>query len=167
MRIFFVLFLWIAMIGGLTLYMHDRDAHAPVAATAVKLSAAEGKYSVEVTPTFSAEPDPFALVSDRDAAAALTVTLRGREILARNDDVRPGVPILVDDIEGLVAGDNELLLEASPPNSEADQRHFVQLRVLKDGLPAAEETFWSEGGATVSGTLHFSLRETEGDANAH
>lgn len=167
MRIPFVILVWIVLVGGLSLYMRHRDAHAPVAGPGVTLDIAEGRYALEVTPTFSAEPDPFALASDEGDSPAIAVRMRGREIVKAGDAVRPGVPIRVDDVQGFVAGDNEVLVEASPPGGETEQRHFVHVRILRDGLPVAEETFWSEGGARVSGALRFSLLGSAEDEHGH
>lgn len=167
MRIPFVVLIWVVLVGGLSLYMRHRDAHTPVAGAGVTLNLAEGRYALEVTPTFAAESDPFALASDTGDSPAVAVRMRGREIVRAGDAIRPGVPIRVDDVQGFVAGDNEVLVEASPPSDDAERRHFVHVRILRDGLPVAEETFWSEGGARVSGALRFSLREGTEDEHGH
>lgn len=155
-RIPFVILIWLVLVGGLTLYMDHRDSRPVAARTAAALDMAGGRYSVEVTPSFAAEADPFALaIGDAAETSALSVTLRGRDLLSLAGGNEPGVPLEIANVEGVTAGDNEILLRAAPPPDAPSRRHFVQVRVLRDGLPLADETFWSEGGARVEGVLRF------------
>jgi hypothetical protein len=167
-RLGLVFLAWIVFVGGLGLYMHRRDAGRTSARAAVTLPPAAGRYTVEVTPTFRARPDPFALRTETSGdAPALRLRLDTREILHLTDGVEAGRPVVVEDLEGLVEGPNELYLEASPPTDETARRHFVQLRVLRDGRTVAEEVFWSEGGAQVAGSLRFVLAPPAEDDHEH
>ena len=157
-RIGLVIAIWMVFVGGLGLYMRQRDAGASEGPTVIRLETAAGQYAVEVTPSFAAAPDPFALqIDEQDAGAALVVRLGEREILRVTDHVEGGKPLRIEDVEGVVVGMNEVLVEASPPTDQADRRHFVLLRVLRDEAAIAERTFWSEGGAKVAGSLRFEI----------
>mgnify|MGYP006306966333 CR=1 FL=1 len=156
----------ILFLSGVTWYMSSRNLGKSGESNAVELQAAEARYDLEVTPTFSAKRDPFALrTDDREEEAALSVRLGDREILAVKQDAPAGQPIVVHHIEGLVRGWNELYLQAAPPADAYGVRHFVHMRLLRDGAPVAEKTFWSDGGALVAGSVKFRVEEAEGEAD--
>lgn len=155
-RIPFVILVWALLLGGMTFYMRHRDGRrrAMAAPTARTADRAEGTFSVEVTPTFPVEADPFALRTDADRGdAGLVVLLNGRDLLRRSDGGEPGEVIRLDGVAGFAVGANEVRVEAYPPEEPGDRRHFVQVRVLRNGAPLADDTFWSEGGAAVTGSL--------------
>lgn len=166
-RILLVIVIWIVFVGGLAVYMRHREASAVGGPKTIVLKAAAGNYTLEVTPTFSAAPDPFALqVDEAKPAAALVVRLDTTELLRLSDTVEKGKTLRVEKIQGLVEGENEIFLQASPPTGEG--RSFVQLRLLRDETPVAEEVFWSEGGLQVTGSLRYTIRpDTSEDHDDH
>lgn len=157
-RIALVLAIWIVFAGGFGLYMHKSGTAPEVAHGRAQLQAARGSYTIEITPTFSASPDPFVLQDTKGkTAAVLLLRIGEREILRLTDNVEVGKPVRLEGVEGLVDGTNELFLEVNPPVEESDRRHFVQVRVLRDNAAIAEQVFWSEGGARVTGGLRFKI----------
>lgn len=152
MRFAIVISVWIVFLGGLALYMNQRG-EAPEART-FEQAEADGVFALEITPSFDAEPDPFALnVDDSTDSAALQVRLAGDEVFRGGDSVIAGRPILVRPIEGLTLGKNEFYLEASPPMDDGGRSHAVRVRVFRDDRVFFERTFWSEPGGRVAATF--------------
>lgn len=140
----------VVILGGLQLYMRNRPSR-PEAALLIAETAAQGQYSLDITLTFDAGPDPFAL--DPDAAPSLLVLLRGAEVLRREDAVATGAVITVSDVQGLVQGANEFFVVAAPQDRSQPVARAVRVRVLRNGQPLAEQTIWSEPGEIVEGTV--------------
>lgn len=163
MRPVAALLIWIVLVGGLWAYMNTRGSIREAAS--FKPTVARGSFQLEVTPTFSAEPDPFALQTDDETKApALTVRVNGLEVLRLSGDVAEGVPIRVEPLKGLVEGRNELYVEASPPIHAVGKSHAVRVRILRDGEVLASHSFWSEPGSKISTTFPVELETTSGGA---
>lgn len=137
------------ILGGLSLFMSRREMVS--AEAAIETVPAAGKFSVDVTLSFTAAAvDPFAVATEAGGRAPLLkVRLNGQELLNAASAPPAGEPILIDDAAGVVVGTNEFLIEADPPLAEANRAHAVRLRVLRDGRPIAEKTAWSEPGARL------------------
>jgi hypothetical protein len=139
-----------AILGGLQLYMRTRPQPAGRQA-GVAEHMAEGHFSVELTLTFDAGPDAFAV--DLADAAALLVRLRGREILRRSEAIAAGQQLRVDDVAGVVSGHNEFYVQATPRDAVAAVSRAVRVRILRDGHPIADQTLWAEPGEVVQGAI--------------
>ena len=63
MRIVWAAVIWVIFTGGLMSYMVQRGSGTPAPTEGIKTEAARGVYTLSVTATFTAEPDPFALES--------------------------------------------------------------------------------------------------------
>lgn len=159
-RIALTLLIWIAFPGLVVLFFRHRDAARHTAAPPARLQTAPGTYGIELTTSFDAQADPFALrTSDADVPAALLVRLGNREILRKAEGIQAGTPIRIEPIPGLVTGANELHIQATPPVADTTQRHLVHVLLLRDGMPSGETFLWSEGGAQTSGSFRFVLPE--------
>ncbi|MDX9973601.1 MAG: hypothetical protein RBU21_11510 [FCB group bacterium] len=162
---------WLVCVGGVAFYMHARDAwredHQAIAAAAPE--AAVRRYDLELTLTFDAQPDPFALVTTESSAApVVSVQLNGAPLVALSEGIAPGKPWLQENIQGVVEGNNELLVEATPPLTDEESRHALRLRVLSQGGAVADQTFWSQGGEKLVGVLPFEVKHhDEEDASGH
>ena len=160
MRIALTALIWLIMVGGLTLYIQQRDRRLPPAIQAPVVEAASREdYLLEITPTFSPVPDPFALQGDPSAAASLVVRTGERELFRSEQALPAGKPIAVPAVTGLVVGHNELYLQASPPASEALLDHAVRVRLLQGARVVFDQTLWGVSGATVAGTIPFTLEK--------
>jgi len=157
---------WLLCLGSVTLYMNMReDARDSIAAQpALALQSAHARYDLEVTLTFRAEADPFALNTNA-ASDAGSISLNGVGILELAEVADPGVPWRAQ-LEGVVAGPNELFVQATPPGGYG-MSHAVRVRLIKNGVPMREKTFWSEGGGGILGTLHFDLKQDGEDGHDH
>jgi hypothetical protein len=158
MRIALTALIWLVMIGGLSLYIQQRDRRLASAAplSAVETAAAED-YRLEITPTFAPQPDPFALHGDPSAAATLVVRAGARELFRSEQALPAGRTVTVHPSAGLVVGRNELYLRASPPLGEALMDHAVRVRLLQGSREVFDETLWGPGGANVAGAIAFTL----------
>jgi hypothetical protein len=141
------------ILGGLQLYMLYRPQRSHVASHEAEQAAA-GRFQVELTLTFDAGPDEFAL--DQSDAPALLVQLRGRDVLRRREPLAAGEQIVVD-VTGLVAGRNEFFVQATPRDVGASLARAVRVRVLRDDVPLADQTLWSEPGEIVQGAIEVEL----------
>jgi hypothetical protein len=169
MRPLIAVVIWVVLVGGLVLFVQSREAVET--AQSFRLVPVQGTYALEITPTFAAEPDPFALrVEDEEQPSALTVKLNGKEVLRLTDRVDAGASIRVEPLRGLVEGGNELYLEANPPTKEAGRSHAVRVRVLRDGIPLSDRSFWSGQGSKIATTLRVNTipgGQQEEDGHAH
>lgn len=156
-RILFSLVVWAALAGGLWLYMKQRDARPVESPRGRAAVAATDEFALELTPTFTPVPDPFALAGDGENAGALSARLRGRDLvgLEAAGAAGAGAPVRVDKLPGVVRGMNEIAVAASPPNEDVSRRNFLQARVFRNGVPVAERTFWADAGARVEGVVGF------------
>ena len=162
MRITLSLFVWLVFVGGLVLYMQTRGVTLQATGPGVEIQAAEGNYGLEITTTFTVEPDPFGLQTDEgEEQPALVVKLGEREILRKTDILEAGIPLRVEPLQGLVEGTNEIYLEASPPLEQIDKSNGVRVQVFQGGQSIAEHTFWSVSGQKVADTMRFTLAPSQ------
>jgi hypothetical protein len=152
MRPILALLLVVAILGGVQAYM-TFQASLPAARPVQQIEAkAEGVFTADVTLTFDAEPDVFSL-----EPTSVLVLFRGTELLRKDATVKAGTPLLISDIPGMAEGRNEFYVKATPPEDETDQSRAVRVRVLRDGIPVAEHTLWSEPGTPVEGAVQIDV----------
>jgi hypothetical protein len=167
MRFFLTALIWLIMFGGLSLYIYQRDRHAPEPIQAPVRQAVAGEdFTLEITPTFSPEADPFALQGNTEAGASLLVRT-AEQVLFRGEALEPGVPVRVNPVPGLIEGRNELYLQAQPPLGESSRDHAVRVRLLQDSRVVVDETLWGRSGANVAGTMPFTLAEMAEEHHDH
>ena len=122
------------------------------------------RFSVEVTLTFDAGPDAFALnLSD---APSVLVQLRGTDLLRRQDAVAAGDQLLIEDVSGIVTGNNEFFVQVTPRDLTSPVARAVRVRVLRDEMALADETLWSEPGEVVRGAVVVAVPEWAGAESA-
>lgn len=156
-RIAAVLFLWIVVFGGLNLYMKRFEARQSANVPVFRQVQSESFYALEVTATFKVQPDPFSLRTENSSdPAALSVRIGEREIL-RRAEVEAGVPVRVKPVPSMVLGTNEFFVEANMPLELTGKNLALQIKLIRDGLPVAEKTMWSEGGNRIAGTFSVNL----------
>jgi hypothetical protein len=144
-------------VGGLALYMNQREEAAAI--REFQALEAQGVYRLEITASFDAESDPFALdIDDTTNPSALLVRLRGEEILRREEGVKAGSPIVVSPVEGLTVGRNEFYMEASPPLDLAERSHAVRVRIFRDETALLDRTLWTEPGVRLATAFEIDIR---------
>ncbi len=166
MRFFLVFTIWVIIVGGLWSYISHRDGKRlrTKAPTPVDLTV-EGHFSIEITPTFSTEKDPFALTTTDTSAVPLIIKLNGKALVLDVEEVQRGQTIRLDNVTGILAGHNEIYINASPPLAENSLEHGVRLKVFEESATVIDETLWASQGALVSGTVSFSHLQQKEDAH--
>ena len=160
MRFVLAALIWLILVGGLSLYIHERDRRAPAEIRTPTTEAAPMEdFTLEITPTFATEADPFSLHGDT-AAATMVVRLGERELFRSEQSLPAGVTVSVHPVAGLATGLNELFLKAGPPLSEAQMDHAVNVRLLQGSRVVFDETVWGRSGANVAGTVSFTITGT-------
>jgi hypothetical protein len=160
MRIVLAVFVWVALIGGLATYMQAREHVKP--AVKHEFRHATDRYDLEITTTFSMEPDPFALRTDDAAPPALVVKLNGMEVLRRTDRVESGDPIRLENLPGVMQGTNEVYLEANPPLEKQSGSYAVRVRLFRDQETLLDRSLWSEPGGRISSAVPVTVEAPKG-----
>ncbi len=163
MRFILSLLIWVVFVGGLYLYTTGRDrSSARISAAPAPIEKEAAPIRLELTPTFSAQEDPFALKTNKQSEP-FEIRLNGSIVPVENLALTRGKTIIIDDISAVSGALNELFVKASPPVSESSLGHGVRVRLLSRGGALADETIWSSGGGLVSGTVSFSTGGQSGD----
>lgn len=167
MRFALVALIWLVLVGGLTLYMQERDRHqAPRIAEPVTQAAPVEAYTLELTPSFATATDPYALTGEPGAEATLLARLGARDLYRSDRPLTAGVTVSVHPVPGLVLGHNEIYLRAVPPPGEALD-HALRVRLLQGGRVILDQTLWGEKGANVSGSVPFTLKPAAEAEHGH
>ncbi len=166
MRFLLVVAIWMVIVGGLWTYVAQRDQKRemikpPVAADI----SVDGQFSIEVTPTFSIEDDPFALTTSPTDSASLEVRLNGMTIDVGQSEILRGQVIRMDGVDGVLAGHNEIYVSASPPVSESGMEHGIRVKFFDASSLLVDETVWAEQGGRVSGSVSYHHSQPEEDSH--
>lgn len=168
MRFLLVVTVWVVIVGGLWSYVTQRDHRRGqvVAAVPADLSV-EGRFAIEITPTFSVEEDPFALTTSDTSAPPLALKLNSSEIAIGAAEILRGQTIRLEKVEGVLAGHNEIFVTGSPPLTENTLEHGIRVKLFDEGGLLVDQTVWAEQGALVSGTITFSRLQSEEGRHDH
>ena len=167
MRFIFSLLIWLIIVGGLWAYTSYRDSAIPPAASTVPLvdHTVDERVTIELTPTFDLEEDPFALRTEDQPSASIELKLNGRPVALPKEPVRHGMALRMDGIAGLLTGHNEVFVQASPPLAESGLEHGVRVKILTTHGVIGDRTVWSSGGALVSGSFGFTYQPGKEEAH--
>ncbi len=167
MRFFLTIIIWIVILGGLFIYSRQRElAEARVQIQRPAITEARDAYTLQLTPTFSVESDPFALEIEEDTSSGVKLSLNGTPLPVAAKKLQRGVPWKLEGVDGLVMGNNEIYIQASPPLTEGSLEHGVRVQLLGSGAVVVDRTIWSNQGSLVSGTIHFQLEEEAHEGHA-
>lgn len=162
MRFILVLAIWIIIVGGLWSYIAQRDAAREQITQSSPINlAAKGTFTLEITPTFSTESDPFALTSSEVQATSFTLRLNGTSLTNEVENLERGQSVYYPHVVGMLEGHNEIYIEASPPLSESSLEHGIRLKLFKDDRLIVDKTIWAEQGALVVGTISYTNTQTK------
>jgi hypothetical protein len=118
-------------------------------------------YRLELTPTFDAAVDPFAVrAGPEDDAPRLLVRYAGADLLRSSDDLRRGEPVVLESVElrGALA---ELFVQASPSEEDARRACGLRVRLIReDGIECDDQTVWADAGTPLSVALRVKLTPT-------
>ena len=162
MRPLIALVVAVIILGSVEAYVQFHKSLPKPQAVQSRFQLAEGKFSVDLTPTFEARPDEF----DLDPASVL-VELHGKELFRSRDVVKQGEPIVIDEVPGVAEGSNSFYIKVAPGNQGSSAMRAVRVRVLRDGQSVAEQTLWSEPGAPVEGVVEVLVPRSRQAAHPH
>lgn len=166
MRFFLTACIWIIIVGGLWLYTQQRQkAEAVLERSEPQLVLLEQQWDLLLTPTFGVEPDPFALQVTDEPDTPFELRINGEPLPVAAASLQRGVPVRVTGVTGLVAGQNEIFVQASPPLEESGRSHGIRVQLSRGNTSQLDQTIWATEGALVMGTLNFALTaqgDTEG-----
>jgi len=168
MRFFFCALIWLVIVGGLWSYTGFRDAglsKTPPVARAVQQVV--GHFSLEITPTFSIEKDPFALQTDHQAPASFEVRLNGERLDVPQEGIKRGEVIKIPALSRLLVGFNEIYVKGSPPVAESSLSHGLRVVLTDRGHLVVDRTIWGGDGTLVSGTINFKFSPVEEGGHDH
>lgn len=162
MRFILIALFWVVLVGGVWIYTSSKSTPPSLSPVREVTSVAAGHdYSIRATPTFSAEKDPFALEEDSEGSIPIEIHLNGVRLPVNADTLGRGEQIGWDSVKGVLVGQNEIYVKASPPVAESHLDHGVRLVVLQDQILIADKTIWGTKGALVSGTFIFAVEQDE------
>ncbi len=155
MRPLIALIVAAVVLGSVSLFIKHQsrilvEKAAPRASQVVK-----GRLDVEITLTFDAGPDAFALQGTD--APSLIVEHLGNAILSRTDEITAGKPITISDIANIEQGGNSFVVRCTPQDKDPEVAHAIRVRVLRDGQPIADESIWSAPGEPCEGIVEVEL----------
>lgn len=174
MRLLGVALIWAVIAGalGLFLVMRDRPVQPEIVLEETVHVAPQQEsnatgYALEITPTFTPAPDPYALPDDPVSRSGLVVSLNGHVLYTYDGGGAFPGSIVLQPAPGLGPGVTEYLVEAAPPLGEEGmpQQQAVRMRLLRHGTAVAEQTLWSEPGGVVRGTFRVEPATPEEDAH--
>jgi len=186
MRILLALSVMVILPGVVLAYLGFQATIPPVKAPPPVIEKAAGRFDVELTLTFDVAVDEFDL-----ERRSLVVALGKQLLLESSQPVKAGQPLLIKDVKGMAAGRNTIVVKAGvaeEPSATAavgDDDGFggfsleepaaakpvesvalyraMRVRVLRDAVPIASETIWSEPGAAVQGVFDLTVPAAPGD----
>lgn len=159
MRFIAIIIIWVVLIGGLKLFLNHRQALIPM--QTLTRNHATGQYRLELTSTFTAKEDPFALqVTENSTSSAVVIQLGGKNLFPANRSIEAGKALEITPLPDLVVGLNEFYIEANPPTDQAQQSQALRLRLFQDDHLIDQKSFWSEPGGRLAGTFTVTIAET-------
>jgi hypothetical protein len=158
MRFIAIIIIWVVLIGGLKLFLGHRQALVPLQSQI--RNQVTGDYRLDLTSTFTAQEDPFALnVDQTESTSAVVIQLGGQDIFPKNKTIEAGKVLNVRDLPDLVLGRNEFYIEVNPPTDQAQKAQAVRLRFFQGDQLMQQKSFWSEPGERLAGTFTVTIAE--------
>lgn len=147
----------------------DRIRPEPIQITRQQSS---GKFDLRVITTFAAVGNDF-------GSPALSVKFRGRMLIERFESIVAGHVVEVRDVEGIVVGPNEFLVQVTPveeltdtnsgafsldsPTSDAQENESiaraVRVEILRDGAIVESQLIWSSSQGPFGELVRIDVRE--------
>jgi hypothetical protein len=81
--------------------------------------------------------------------------------------MKAGKPVSGAPAPDVRVGRNEVFVQANPPEAALSRTHAVRLRVLRDGEPVAERTFWTEPGTPLSERFSLEVPAAQESGDGH
>ena len=154
MRIFLATFLTIFILFGTYGYTKFTDSirHQTVE---VLPEYDDSQWSLSIDRTCECVPDPD-LGTD-----ALVVQFKGNDVVRSSKNIPPEQAVLIENLEGVEQGDNEILIEATlatleTANTSSRGPQAIRIRLRRGRKNFSEETIWIEAEETeLIESVHF------------
>ena len=124
-------------------------------AVEIQVDYAQGKFSLEIDRSFDCQGDPIF------GTESLKVLFKGETVFSELEPIDSGQPVVIENLEGVEAGENEIFVAANqkPP---AASLGAMKITVKRNGVEIAEQLITSEPGLTaVGGPVAFSIGDTK------
>jgi len=167
MRFLLVALLWLVIMGGLRQYFAEHQSKAVVPSVSNAPAHASGSYRLALTPTFSVEPDPFALQTDTVKDTGVIIRINGQPLSLGDNTLREGKVLFFEGRSGVNQGNNDIFVQASPPVAESGRSQGLRVQLFVDETALLDTTLWSAEGALVSGTVPFAVPMSKEAAHDH
>ncbi|WP_027182721.1 hypothetical protein [Desulfovibrio inopinatus] len=150
MRIVLVLVLWIAILGGVAVFL-GRPGNGPQLGEQ-STEAVDMAFSLELTSTFDSAGDVFGEDEGRNGGVSIQ---NGKYIVTGVGPLEAGIPMQIQDLGPMHVGDNEIYVSVRPVADSGVVVHALRLRVWQGHGILAETTLWDDGGENVDGIIRF------------
>lgn len=142
------------ILGSVWLYLRS-ESRRTITPAMSPLQVAAGQFDLDITLSFDAGPDRFAL--DAAQTPSLIVEHLGEAILKRTDMISAGTPVRVEAVPQIQPGKNSFFVRCTPSESETPVARALRIRVWRDGTPVADSTLWSAPGAPCEGVVEVEI----------
>jgi hypothetical protein len=149
MRPLLVTALALTIFGALAAYERFVDTLPEQIHASEGAAPAAGKFSVELTLSFDAAKDDFALENQ----PAVVVRMAGRDLIREEEPLTAGRPLRAEDVAGIVQGQNAFFVRAVPAQDFMGRPCAARLRIFRDDDVIGENTLWSPPGGLVVGEV--------------
>lgn len=127
----------------------------------IQIDYAQGEFSVEVERSFDCAGDPIF------GSEALKVLFKGETVFAQKDPISSDQPVVVENLQGVEAGENEIFVTANQalPGSGLGA---MKISVKRNGAVIAQEVITTKPGLpAVGGPVGFTIGDSPGDSHQH
>jgi hypothetical protein len=158
MRPLLVAALALAIFGALAAYERFVDTLPERNHANEEAPPAAGKFSVELTLSFDAAKDDFALENE----PAVVVRMAGRDLIRADEPLTAGQPLRAE-VPGIVQGSNAFFVRAVPAQDFISRPCAARLRIFRDDDVIGENTLWSPPGGLVEGEVAVEVEREAGE----
>ena len=127
----------------------------------IQVDYAQGDFSLEIDRTFDCEGDPIF------GTESLKVLFKGKTVFAEKDPIERDHPVVIKDLQGVEAGENEIFVSANqkPP---AASLGAMRVTVKRNEIAIAEQVIASKPGVpAVGGPVAFTIGDSPNKSDQH
>ena len=160
MRPIYALLISICLLAGVYKYIAfaKRVRRPPVE---IQVDYAQGDFSLEIDRSFDCEGDPIF------GSESLKVLFKGETVYSQQDPIDRDQPVVIEDLQGVEAGENEIFVSANqkPPSASLA---VMKVTVKRNGVSIAEHIVTSESGLpAVGGPVAFTIGDSVDQSDQH
>lgn len=127
----------------------------------IQIDYAQGEFSLEIERSFDCEGNSIF------GSPAIKVLFKGETVFAETNPIASDEPVVVKDIQGVEAGENEIFIAANQ-KSAGTGLGAMKISVKRNGVVIAEELITTQPGLpTVGGPIGFTIGDSIEDTHDH